>query len=708
MLAIWFSPGYNSTDMSRQSTEAILQLHQLLNKLVGELNDVYDAHFVCATIAAEVATFTSVTTLVGLSDPSLQHYDIWIAEGDAQFSQQRWPTSKASFKPFLESDKAIRLEKINQPVSEIVNSELWILPREEIWGVTLTQRGSANQASPPSVLCLIDPGDNCPVNERCLDDLAQTLSVYLDRANLRLRLDQQAVEFAVISDISHTLTSTLNMEDVFQQLTGTIRRTLHVESLSVGLKETFSDDIVFVEQLMGARFDNLSEIRVKEGQGIAGWVAQHGEPVIVNDTYADKRFYSGADRRSGFRTKSMICIPLRVEQRTIGVLQAINRQHGEFTERDLQLLKAIGGPLAAAIENARLHADVLSEKRRVETIFSSMSDGMMTITPNGIITKANDALGALLLTEQTDLVHKNVAEITLSGADQLPDMLAIIVNSEDEYVQLATDMERADGGLVPVLISGAVVRDRKEDVSEIILTFSDLSQIREVERMREDLFQAIAHELRTPLATILMYARLLREGKARDEEKASRFLGVIERESDRLQRMVRRMMQLARQESSEQDRSAQPVALNSLFDELLPPLADQAIEKGLLFRQRIAPKLPPILGDPERLEEIFGNLMVNAIKFTPAGSVSISAKEEDGQIIVAISDQGIGIPEEALPNLFKRFYRAQTAVERGIAGTGLGLYMVKRNVENYNGTISVKSNLDEGATFTVSFPVYQE
>jgi PAS domain S-box-containing protein len=694
--------------MSNKSSAAIRQFHRLQNRLIHELSDVYDAHFVCATIASEVAASTAVTTLVGLSDPLRQHYDIWIAKDDGTLTQHRWPTAKASLEPFLEGGDPIRLEKISQPVSEIVNSELWLLPKEDLLAVNLTHGNSEDQVSPPGVLCLIDPGDSCPLDSHNLGDLAQTLSVYLDRAHLRLRIDQQAVEFAVISDISHTLTSTLKMEDVFQQLTSTIRRTLHVESLSIGLSEPFTGDIVFVQQLMGAKFENLPEIRVKQGQGIAGWVALHGESVIINNVYADKRFYSGVDRRSGFRTNSMICIPLLVERRTIGVLQAINRQHGDFTEHDLQLLKAIGGPLAAAIENARLHAEVLSEKRRVETIFSSMSEGLLTVTPDGVITHTNDALAALLLTDPTELVHKNLSSVTISSTDSLSDLLETSSNSEDEYGQLATNVERSDGERIPVLISSAAIRDKNEEVSEVILTFSDLSQIREVERMREDLFQAIAHELRTPLATILMYARLLREGKARDEEKASRFLGVIERESDRLQRMVRRMMQLAKQESSELQRSAQPVFLNPLLAELLSPLADQAIEKGLLFRQRIEPDLPPILGDSEQLEEIFGNLVVNAIKFTPSGSVTVEAKEQDNRIIVEIRDQGIGIPKEAIPNLFKRFYRAQTAVERGIAGTGLGLYMVKQNVENYNGTINVTSSQDEGATFIVSFPVYQE
>lgn len=694
--------------MTRRSSRTINQIHQLLNKLVRDLSDVYDAHFVCATIAERVAAAAKVTTLVGLSDPFQQHFDIWIAGHDGDLSQHRWPVEKSSFESVLQAGSPIYLEKISQPVTELVSSELWLRVSDRILGVNLAVQNRAEQVSPPGVLCLIDPPQDSLIDADNLGEVAQALSVYLDRAHLRLKLDQQAVEFAVVSDISHTLTSTLDMEDVFQQLTGTIRRTLHVESLSVGLSEPDSGDIVFVEQLMGARFETLPEIRVKKGQGIAGWVALHAEPVIINNVYADKRFYSGADRASGFRTNSMICIPLMVEQRTIGVLQAINRQHGEFTERDLQLLNAIGGPLAAAIENARLHEDVLSEKRRVDTIFSGMSEGLLTVTPNGVITYANDALGALLLINQDDLVDKNLSAIRGSGETGLADLLNSVASSSEESVQIATNLKRSSGDMVPVLVSGAAIRGENDNMSEIILTFSDLSQIREVERMRDDLFQAIAHELRTPLATILMYARLLREGKARDQEKASRFLGVIERESDRLQRMVRRMMQLAKLESSELQRSAQPVYLNPLLDELLSPLADQALEKGLAFRQRIQPNLPPVLGDAEHFEEIFRNLVVNAIKFTPTGSVSVAAKEDNEQIIVEIRDQGIGIPEEAIPNLFKRFYRAQTAVERGIAGTGLGLYMVKRNVENYNGTITVTSKQDEGAAFTVSFPVYHE
>jgi two-component system phosphate regulon sensor histidine kinase PhoR len=209
------------------------------------------------------------------------------------------------------------------------------------------------------------------------------------------------------------------------------------------------------------------------------------------------------------------------------------------------------------------------------------------------------------------------------------------------------------------------------------------------------------------LATILMYARLLRQGRAGgDPAKADRFLGVIERESDRLQTMVRQMLQIARRETSEFQRSKAPVNLTDVFEQLLPTMADQATEKGLAFNQRVPDDLPRVTGDIDSLYLIFKNLLENAVKFTPAGVVRFEVTPLDNMVCLRIQDHGIGMPEEALSRIFNRFYRSQTAVERGIAGTGLGLYMVKEEVDWLNGTITVESEEGKGTTFTVCLPTY--
>jgi two-component system, OmpR family, phosphate regulon sensor histidine kinase PhoR len=682
------------------------QIHSLWQKLADELLNIFDAHGVCAVVANEVALFTQTTTIVGVSDPQNKYFDVWVCEKDGRIQQTRWSKENASFDSFLAAQEPSIQEKFNRSPAELIHSELWQLPRERILAVPLPAPGRYAPVTPASILCLLDPSDETPLaTPQNLSALATQITVALDRAYLRQTVDRQDIEFAVVSEISYALTSTLSLQNIYRQLMEPVRRTLNVGSVSVGLIEQPSGDIIFVDILMGDLFRNLPTIHLKKGQGIAGWVSENRQPIIVNDVYTDKRFYASIDQQSGFQTNNMICIPLQIEDRVIGILQAINKQNGNFNENDLRLLQAIGGPLAAAIENASLHTAVLAEKRRIETIFANMSEGMMTVDADGLITHANDSLLSLLFQDLPSLLGQKANEKIQLTSGSLNDFMQRVLSVTDEYPQLATEMSQSDGGTVPVLLSGAPIRDEMGQVNETIFVFSDLSQIREVERLRDDFFHGIIHELRTPLATILMYARLLREGKAQQKEKTDRFLGVIERESDRLQKMVRQMLEVVKMEASEFQRSNDSINLNSLLDEILPPLADRATAKGLTFRQRISADMPPLLGNQETYHLIFKNLIDNAVKFTLSGTVNVEAYPEKKQVVVQVKDDGIGIPRQAIPNLFGRFFRAQTAVERGIAGTGLGLYMVKVAVENYNGTITVKSISGKGTTFTVSLPI---
>ena len=694
----------NTDDLAISQTH----IHALWQKLTVELADVFDAHGIYATVATEIARFTATTTVTGVAGPQGKYYDVWICDRNGRLKQTRWTSSKASFHPTLNAKKAIKLDKFTLGPSDLINSELWQLPRSHTLSVPLPMANSYQLTTKAGVICLIDPDSDCPLTLSNIESLATNITIFLDRAYLRQHVHRQDIEFAVVKDISLALTSSLSLQKIFQELTDPVRRTLNVESVSVGMIDPTSGDITFVTELMGPLFSDIPPVRLKQGEGIAGWVAESRQPVVINDTYSDERFFSQIDNRSGFQTKSMICIPLQIEERVIGIMQAINKNASDFQDNDLRLLQAIGGPLAAAIENASLHSDVIAEKRRIETIFTSMSEGMLTINNEGLITQYNEALLTLLKSKSITFSGQPVTSIIRLKNSDMGDFITDVLKGEAKSLQFAADLHQNTGSTVPVLISGAPILNEDDSVEEIIFVFSDLRQIREVERMRDDFFHGIIHELRTPLATILMYARLLREGKAsNDQEKADRFLGVIERESDRLQKMVRQMLQLAKMESREFQRSPEPVDLNPIFEEMLPPLADRAVEKGLTFRRRVDADLPPIMGNQETFYLIFKNLIENAIKFTMSGTVRVDVRQVDEQLVIIVEDEGIGIPEAALPNLFGRFFRAQTAVERGIAGTGLGLYMVKEAVENYDGTITVQSAEDMGTTFRVTFPIVE-
>ncbi len=679
-------------------------IHDLWQQLYDEMLGIYDEHSIYAIAAQKVAAFTGTKTVTAVAGPQSNYYDVWICTGGSDLTQTRWQGAHDSISALLESGQPEWRVKYGLPPNELIHSDLWQLPADGLLAVPLPI-GSVDGDLRRGILCLIDPDLNGILTVHNIADLAANITIYLERAYWRQQANKQEIEFGVVFDISIALTSSLSLQHIFDRLIDPIKYALNVTSVSVGRIEPITGDITFVSTLMGPKFSELPPVRLKKGAGIAGWVAENREPVIINDAYADRRFYSRVDNRSGFHTNSMICIPLMVDDRVIGVLQAINKRDGIFHENDLRLLQAIGSPLAASIENATLHETMLTEKRRIETIFANMSEGMATVNQHGLITNTNEALHSLLRMDADALHGKEATAVMQLHKHNLASLIEDVRSQKDDYLQLRTELIQEGGSTVPVLISAAAIKTEQNKVPEIIFVISDLLQIQEVERMRDDFFHGIIHELRTPLATILMYARLLREGKAREKEKADRFLGVIERESDRLQKMVRQMLRLVKMEAREFDRSPEPIALNPLLEEIVPPLADRASEKGLLFHKRIQSDLPPVMGNRETFYLIFKNLIENAVKFTLSGTVRVTIRNVGDEIVARIQDEGIGIPEQAMPNLFGRYFRAQTAVERGIAGTGLGLYMVKKSVETYNGTIEVSSKEGEGTTFTITFPI---
>jgi len=684
--------------------------YEMWDQLTEELSQILDTHGVCIALAQQLAQFTDTAVLIGLAEPNNCYYDVWLQTPDGNLKQDRWIEPRDYLNQKISQGQIVTLRKHNQQPSDLIDNPLWHLPNEKITLIPLPYpRIANNDMLTDGIVIFIDPGPEIADHPEILSSSAMLLTTYLERSALRYQRDRQRIEFTITSEISQSLTSTLKLEDIFAQVSDDIRRILNVESLSLGLIDRDTPNIVFIPTLMGSMFIDIPPLELKPGQGVAGWVAVNKKPLIVNDAYRDRRFSNTSDSASGFQTRSILCVPLQQDGRVIGIMEAINKRNGEFTQHDQELLEALSGPLTAAILNAELHTNVVEEKRRIETIFQSMSEGAMTTDHDGRITAINDSMLALLGQPRTEMLDKLAYDYIHLRDDNLVGFLEDVLqydvtDSTADYPQLACEIKQGNV-YVPVLASGTHLSDKEGNLQEIILVFSDLRQIREVERMRDDFFHAIVHELRTPLALILMYSRLLQKGN-NDEEKKARFLQTIERESDRLQTMVRQMLQLAKLEAKEIQRSSGEVNLNSVLNEIIEPLADKALEKGLTFIQKIEPDLPPIVADRETIYMICKNLIDNAVKFTLKGAVRVSAlTTAEQKIQVKISDDGIGIPSESLQYLFRRFYRAQTAVERGIAGTGLGLHMVKEGVEKHKGSIDVDSKEGEGTTFTIHFPI---
>lgn len=233
----------------------------------------------------------------------------------------------------------------------------------------------------------------------------------------------------------------------------------------------------------------------------------------------------------------------------------------------------------------------------------------------------------------------------------------------------------------------------------LILVFHDLTASREMDRLKRDLVANVSHELRTPLTAVKGYLEAMKD----DPEGWRGYLEVLERNVDRLIRLVEDLLSLTELESGKARLEIEEVALKPFLKMVLPPLKKRAEDKGLRFEVEV-PEGIRVWADPLRLSEVLYNLLDNAIRFTDHGWVRLRATDNGREVLLEVSDSGIGIPKEELGRIFERFYVVDKSRSRKTGGTGLGLSIVKHIVELHGGRVEVDSRLGEGSTFRVAFP----
>jgi two-component system phosphate regulon sensor histidine kinase PhoR len=357
---------------------------------------------------------------------------------------------------------------------------------------------------------------------------------------------------------------------------------------------------------------------------------------------------------------------------------------GELADAFNKMAQSLEGLIAAASQ----------ERNRLVAALNSSIDAVLAVNAEGRITFANVAAERLFLRSQEELVgnpfvwvmpDEQVIEALRASREEGRREMRLIERPSRYYLQVIT---------TPIIGGGEW---------RALVVFHDLTDVKRVEQVRRDFVANVSHELRTPLASIKSVIETLQSGALEDREAAQDFLSRADSEIDRLVQMVEELMELSRIESGEVPLARQPVEMAAVLTEAVERLRRQAERQGLSLSLEVAPNLPPIIGDAERLERVAVNLIHNALKFTPArGSIHVSADFVGGTVTVKVSDTGVGIAPEDLPRIFERFYKADRA--RGSVGTGLGLAVVKHTVEAHGGTVSVQSELGHGSTFQFSLP----
>ncbi len=235
-----------------------------------------------------------------------------------------------------------------------------------------------------------------------------------------------------------------------------------------------------------------------------------------------------------------------------------------------------------------------------------------------------------------------------------------------------------------------------------ILVLTDVTELRKLEKVRQDFVANVSHELRTPLTSIKGFIETLLSGAMQNEARASEFLKMMEEDAARLNRLIDDLLELSKIESAQVPMRFQSVNLPEIVDGIFNLIRPMGQEKKLSFENKISKSVATaVYADPDRLRQVLLNLIDNAVKFNrDGGRVTVRAVQQGNQVTVSIEDTGVGIPQESIPRIFERFYRVDKARSRSLGGTGLGLAIVKHIVEAHGGTVSCQSESGRGSVFS--------
>jgi two-component system, OmpR family, phosphate regulon sensor histidine kinase PhoR len=349
---------------------------------------------------------------------------------------------------------------------------------------------------------------------------------------------------------------------------------------------------------------------------------------------------------------------------------------------------------------ARLEED----RQLLAAVLEGMNEGVIAVDARRRLLFANDAASKLFALGQGS-VGRMVAELVRSPRVQEA-VDATLVGSGPHRVEIVVaDIDaRGVGGQLSLAVQGTALPGSPPPGA--VLVFHDVTDLRRLERMRQDFVANASHELKTPLAAIKAYTETLLDGALHDDAVNTRFLGQIDEQVDRLNQLIQDLLSLARIEAGGSAFHHAPLRLGPVVREIVEAHRTRAEANGLRYEPDLPTGDGPLVrADEEAVRQILDNLIDNALKYTPEGGrVAVSCRMAPDRVAIEVVDTGIGIPRDDLPRVFERFYRVDKARSREMGGTGLGLSIVKNLVNTLGGQIAVESRPGQGSLFRVTLP----
>jgi PAS domain S-box-containing protein len=549
------------------------------------------------------------------------------------------------------------------------------------------------------VLTLVHPAPNAFTTEQL--DLMQAIADQAGIAVLNARLytesQRQARVMTALAEGAAAMNLSLRMEDVYQRILIQTMQALQVETAVLGMLE---GEQLVCRAATGHNAGNILGRTIPLGKGIVGTAALEGHGIVVHDISQDKN-YRQEDTFGGIHARAVIVVPIQSQGRLIGVIEAINPIARSFDPDALLVMTGIGGLAGSTLQNAQLFERLQAAHQRYQELFEDSIDAMLITDWEGRIVEANRQ--AILLSGHTREVLQTLRVDQLHGVNWSRVGHAFETLRENRTCSYESSIQGEGDARTPLEVHARRVEFEEADSIQWILR--DITERKELDRLREDLTAMIYHDLRSPLANIVSSLDVL-YGLApeNDKETVLTILKIAENSTDRIQRLVSSLLDVNRLESGQPVANLKVVKTIPLIQRAIADVEPVAKGRRQTVISDLPEQLPSIRVDEDMARRVLINLMENAVKFTPLdGKLETGARQEGDWVHMWVKDNGPGIPTTDQERIFDKFTRLHGTQKQN--GLGIGLAFCRLAVLGHGGRIWVESEPGRGSTFHFTLPV---
>jgi signal transduction histidine kinase/ActR/RegA family two-component response regulator len=501
------------------------------------------------------------------------------------------------------------------------------------------------------------------------------------------------------NELMHSLSNSLNKQTVLEGVVENICLIMNADRGIIVLMDSLDDHAAF----------GLAEAEKDQ-------FMRHLHSGMVTRLIEKKRAYSlkrnCTPLEKGYHTEALYCydlyVPVLSSTDQVAAVMMFSRYSNPYSKDEIKEYEGVSKQISISLEKIRVYEESEFDRLLTKDILDTIHEGVQLVDEEGVVSRVNIKMQDLYQSDK-------IADMANIPLDQWSHKVSPFIADGElfiDFMQAVMAGETTPGERHVYHMNGPASRVIQVYAEELyrgnkrfgtLLVHRDITQAYEVDQMKSEFVSTVSHELRTPLSSVLGFTELMLN-KTLKPERQQKYLQTIYQEAKRLTALINDFLDVQRMESGRQTYEKKYVDIIPIINRSLDTVRDN--HKDHTFALQQSTKNTTVLGDEDKITQVLNNLLSNAVKYSPnGGEVKVTVYEKGDNLAIDVTDQGLGIPNDALENIFTKFYRVDNSDRRKIGGTGLGLSIVSEIMKAHEGSVSVASELKKGSTFILRFPL---